>query len=146
MRSSTTSWAWPRWRAAIRRPPHLHLNVRSRSTPTSSPHALRWPGRSTHRALTISQKQNSKRSKKRTRRQSARSAIDEYLEAIEERTASTRISYYLEGGVGYDSNTNGGTDSTNVFLPSINGTITLTDGTSRARLLCDGPPGRGPAP
>ena len=59
-----------------------------------------------------------------------RSAIDEYLEAIEVRTASTRISYYLEGGVGYDSNTNGGPDSTNVFLPSINGTITLTDGTA----------------
>ena len=61
---------------------------------------------------------------------SARSVIDEYLEAIEERTASTRISYYLEGGAGYDSNTNGGTGDTNVFLPVINGTITLTDGTA----------------
>ena len=58
------------------------------------------------------------------------SAIDEYLEAIEARTASTLVSYYLEGGAGYDSNVNGGTDNTSVFLPSISATIALTSGTA----------------
>lgn len=67
----------------------------------------------------------------------ARKVIVQLLEQIEERNNSTQIRFYVEGGVGHDTNINGATDATSIVAPGLidatfnpTGTLNLTGNTA----------------
>jgi len=55
----------------------------------------------------------------------AERTIDSYLEAIAERTQTTRFSHFIETEIGYDTNANAATSQGTVFIPALNTNVAL---------------------
>lgn len=64
---------------------------------------------------------------------SVSAAIDKYMSAIEARFASikSRVTVYVEGKMGYDSNANSATDSSTVAIPALGNLLFTLDETGR---------------
>lgn len=72
--------------------------------------------------------------KKRKLPPSVARTIDKYLSLIEGRLVATgtRINVYIQGAVGYDSNVNSATDTSNVAIPAFGNLIFTLDKTGRS--------------